>query len=64
LFGLLSLILSKQSVMNILSIIVLGLQDKLEDAKDLRRYDNAILNIKAASAAAAVGIALFALILF
>ena len=50
--------------MNILSIIVLGLQDKLEDAKDLRRYDNAILNIIAAYVAAAIGIALFTILLF
>ena len=48
--------------MSTLSILILGWQGKLHDAKDLRRYENAVLNVKAASATAAVVAALIALL--
>jgi hypothetical protein len=48
--------------MNIISIVILGLKGELFDAKDLRRYENAVLNIKAASITAAIGISLFILL--
>jgi len=48
---------------SILSIILLGLQDKLIEASEIRRYENAILNIKAASIAIAISVGLFIILI-
>jgi hypothetical protein len=59
--------LLKLNIMNksksILSIILLGLQDKLIEASEIRRYENAILNIKAASIAIAISVGLFIILI-
>ena len=48
--------------MSIISIVILGLRGELFDAKDIRRYENAMLNLKAAGMTAAIGISLFILL--